>query len=379
MLLCLFAQCAGPSPGDGGVVRFATLNVALNRRHAGDLCRELAMPGQSQASAIAEIIQRLRPDVVLLNEFDWDAAGAGLAGFERNYLAVSQNGAPAVSYPYRFTAPVNTGMPSGFDLDNDGRTDGPGDAFGFGHWPGQYGMVLLSRFPIVEDEVRTFRDFRWQDMPAARIPDGYYTDDERAALRLSSKSHWDLPLRIGTGVVHVLASHPTPPVFDGVEDRNGRRNHDEIRLFADYIDAARSGYVYDDRGRRGGLVEGASFVIAGDLNADPVDGDGTAAAIAQLLDHRSVRRVDPKGVGGSQRPGQRGDPATRTAHWPSGDLRVDYVLPSRDLLIADSGVFWPAADEPLGRLVGGSPPTSSDHRLVWVDVRSVRFPGGARE
>ena len=34
---------------------------------------------------------------------------------------------------------------------------------------------------------------------------------------------------------HLLASHPTPPVFDGDEDRNGKRNHDEVRLIADYI------------------------------------------------------------------------------------------------------------------------------------------------
>jgi hypothetical protein len=48
---------------------------------------------------------------------------------------------------------------------------------------------------------------------------------------------------------------------------------------------------------------------------------------------------------------------------------VDYVLPSRDLLIVDAGVFWPASTDPLHRLIGGFPFASSDHRLVWVDVR----------
>ena len=53
--------------------------------------------------------------------------------------------------------------------------------------------------------------------------------------RLSSKSHWDVPIRIGRETVHFLVSHPTPPVFDGPEDRNGTRNHDEIRFWADYV------------------------------------------------------------------------------------------------------------------------------------------------
>ena len=40
-------------------------------------------------------------------EFDYDPAAADL--FARNFLAVSQNGAPAQRYPYRFVAPSNTG------------------------------------------------------------------------------------------------------------------------------------------------------------------------------------------------------------------------------------------------------------------------------
>ena len=71
-------------------------------------------------------------------------------------------------------------------------------------------------------------------------------------LRLSSKTHVDVPVATSAGTLHILASHPTPPVFDGPEDRNGRRNHDEIRLFADYVDPDRSAYLVDDRGGRAG-------------------------------------------------------------------------------------------------------------------------------
>ena len=99
-------------------------------------------------------------------------------------------------------------------------------------------------------------------MPGALLPDrastpeprDWYSREELRIFRLSSKSHWDVPIRIGGDTVHFLTSHPTPPVFDGPEDRNGRRNHDEIRLFADYITPGRAGYLYDDKGRRGGAL-----------------------------------------------------------------------------------------------------------------------------
>ena len=60
-------------------VRFATFNASLNRGAAGDLAAELAAPGSPQPATIAEIIQRTRPDVLLINEFDFDEAHASLA------------------------------------------------------------------------------------------------------------------------------------------------------------------------------------------------------------------------------------------------------------------------------------------------------------
>ena len=46
-----------------------------------------------------------------------------------------------------------------------------------------------------------------------------------------------------------------------------------------------------------------------------------------------------------------------------------YVLPSRQLKIDASAVFWPVQSDPLYRLTGTYPFPSSDHRLVWVDVK----------
>ena len=131
------------------------------------------------------------------------------------------------------------------DLDRNGKVAGGNDAFGFGLHPGQYGMLVLSRFPIDAGSVRTFQMLAWKDLPGAASPvdpatgAAWYPPEVWAQLRLSSKSHWDVPVRTPLGTIHFLVHHPTPPVFDGPEDRNGQRNRDEIRLWAEYISERR--------------------------------------------------------------------------------------------------------------------------------------------
>lgn len=383
----------GHGHGPRADVRFSTFNASLNRASAGALVSDLSTPGNAQAAAVAETIQRTDPDVLLVNEFDYVEGGEAAELFRDNYLEVGHNGAAPVDYPYYYVAPVNTGVPSGLDLDNSGTVGGGNDAFGFGDFPGQYGMVVYSKFPIATDDVRTFQDFLWKDMPGARLPDDpatpqaadWYSPEELAAVRLSSKSHWDVPIRIGRSTVHFLVSHPTPPVFDGPEDRNGLRNSDEIRLWSDYV-RDRADYLYDDEGRHGGLPRGSTFVIAGDQNSDPLDGDSVAGSAQQLLDNPAINtRVTPTSDGAveaSERDGgvnltHLGDPRFDTADFaePPGNIRADYVLPDRATRITGAGVFWPESTDPLFRLVGTYPFPASDHRLVWIDVRSSRSHG----
>ncbi len=377
----------------GEIVRFAQFNASMNRFNFGDLRSDLESGTNAQAQVIAEIVQRVDPDVLLINEFDYDPTGPSLPDlFVNNYLNVPQNvsgqGPTApVDYPFTFWAPSNTGIDSGFDLNNNGVFGEPDDALGFGFFPGQFGMAVFSKYEIAFDQVRTFQNFLWQDMPGARLPvdpttgDPWYSDEELDVLPLSSKSHWDIPVRIGDDLVHFLTSHPTPPVFDGPEDRNGQRNADEIRFWADYISGET--YMCDDEGVCGGLADSASFVIAGDQNADPVDGDAVPGAIDQLLDDPLINTSEtPSSEGGPDAAARQGldndnhvgDPAFDTADFGEmpfgpGNLRVDYVLPSVDLPIVGSGIFWPTAADPLFEpLVGDFPFPGSDHRLVFVDV-----------
>ena len=52
-----------------------------------------------------------------------------------------------------------------------------------------------------------------------------------------------------------------------------------------------------------------------------------------------------------------------------GNLRVDYVLPSSNLRVQDSQVFWPAPGQPGAELTGSYPFPTSDNRPVWADLR----------
>jgi Endonuclease/Exonuclease/phosphatase family len=393
----------------GKTIRFATFNASVNRNAEGQLTDELSNGEDPQLRNVAEIIQRARPDVLLVNEFDFVPNGLAARSFQRNYLSVPQNGARPIEFRYRFVAPSNTGIASGKDFDNNGQVvtePGSGlygnDAFGFGEFPGKFGLAVFSRLPIDAKRARTFQLFRWKDMPGALLPDDpatsapadWYSPDELDVFRLSSKSHWDLPIEVGRGErVHFLVSHPTPPVFDGPEDRNGTRNHNEIRFWADYVTPGAGRYIYDDRGRRGGLGPREHFVIAGDQNADPFDGDSTEDAILQLLDHPRINTsMTPTSPGGPEQSllqgganaSHAGNPAFDTADFADttpGNLRADYVLPDRDTRIVGSFVFWPLSSDPLFRLVGLFDPAllpdgngfpSSDHRLVAVDVKLSR-------
>lgn len=356
--------------------RFATFNVRELSSAKLNQLDERGKGANKQLRSAAEVVQRVRPDILLINEIDFDAAHRkNAAHFSQRYLEVSQSGLASIHYPHIFFEPVNTGLRTDLDLDKDGKTGGPADAIGYGRYPGQYGMALFSKFPIDRKQARTFQKLLWKHVPGNLIPDGregrpiLYSADDLKILRLSSKSHWVVPIKIRNVTLQVLCSHPTPPVFDGPEDRNGRRTFDEIRLLADLVrGGSGTDYLVDDQGRRGPLKPGALFVILGDLNAEPVKDPAPygRTAVSQILDLECVQDPLPRSAGAAsgKTPGPPRYPERRTSNFG----RIDYVLPSVGLDILDAGVFWPKPSQSLSALVTGDR-AASDHRLVWVDVR----------
>ena len=379
---CNMADSTSSAPSK---LRIATFNVSMEALNylPAEKTNSMTVSGNELALAlkenrqqiknIAEIIQRVNPDIILLNEFDRnDDTHRSLQAFIKNYLNKSQNGHEGVDYPYFYQGPVNTGVPTKYDLNNDNKAGTlPSDAYGFGHFPGHFAMALLSKYPINEEKIRTFQLFKWQDMPNALVPvdpktnQPWYSEQAWNNFRLSSKSHWDIPVTINNNTLHVLASHPTPPVFDGPEDRNGKRNFDELRFWIDYLTPSASGYIYDDNNQYGGLAKDQAFVILGDLNADAIDGNAIKSGIRRLTNHPRVIDPKPESDGGKYHKIDNPNAKHHTAFW---GMRADYVLPAKaQMNVLDSGIFWPKADAAEFRLIKDRA-ASSDHRLVWVDV-----------
>ncbi|WP_172330000.1 endonuclease/exonuclease/phosphatase family protein [Mangrovicoccus sp. HB161399] len=325
LFLWLWAVSAAADP-----LRVAVYNVELDRDGPGLLLRDI-LRGDPQAQAVAAVVADVSPDILLLTRFDYDLGLMALSAFN-DLLG-------AARYPHLFALRPNTGRATGLDLNLNGRLGEPEDAQSYGEFAGQNGMAVLSRHPV-GPEVRDFTGFLWRDLPEARLPmagdDPFWEPEVLEALRLSTTGHWDLPVGIGGRVLHLLAFHASPPVFDGPEDRNGLRAADELRFWQLHLGGAF------------GPPPGPLTVLLGTANIDPGKGDGRHGTMRALL-------ADPR----LQDPQPRDAEGTETADWPDGPgrMRVDYVLPGAALKVLGAGLAGTPPGEPGSR-----------HKLVWVDL-----------
>ncbi|MFD2741054.1 endonuclease/exonuclease/phosphatase family protein [Sulfitobacter aestuarii] len=309
-------------------LRIASFNSALSREGPGLVLRDILNGQDPQVQAVLAALSEVAPDVIVLQKLDYDLENRALHALA---AALESSGGPA--YPHLFALPGNAGLQSGVDLDGDGRRGGADDAQGYGRFFGQGGMAILSRHPIIEAEVQDHSTLLWRDLPGALLPgtvaEPFPNAEARAIQRLSSKGHWVVPIAPpGQPPLHLLTFHATPPVFDGPQDRNGRRNHDEVIFWQHYLDGAFE------------TPPTERFILLGDANLDPQHGDGRGAAIRALLN--DARLQDP--LAGRE-----------TVTWPeTGPMRVDYLLPSADWRVLDSGRHFA--------------PQASRHALIWVDL-----------
>ncbi|WP_419740658.1 endonuclease/exonuclease/phosphatase family protein [Ruegeria sp.] len=329
-----------PLAAQAETVRVATYNTELSRKGPGLLLRDIQRD-DAQVQAVVDVLVAVQPDILALQGIDWDMDGLALTALADALRAAG------LDYPHHFAAQPNTGIDSGLDLDGDGRTQGPGDSQGWGLFTGHGGLAVLSRYEIEQDETQDFAPLLWSELPGAELPvvNGvpYPSAQAQAVQRLSSTGHWVVLVNTPFGRLNLMTFHATPPVFDGPEDRNGLRNRDEIRFWSLLLD-----------GRLGPVPDGP-FVIAGDANLDPGKSDGRTETIAALLSDPRLQDPQPKTA--------EGDDAT--VNWKAvGELRVDYALPSADLQVVNSGVFWPKPEDPMRETAQ----RASRHRLVWVDI-----------
>ncbi len=278
------------------------------------MLRDILRGGDAQITAALDAITALDADILVLAAVDYDAGNAALAAF---------NDRLPRPYPHIAALRPNSGVPSGHDLDGNGRRDEARDAIGYGTFPGQGGMAVLSRLPLGES--RDFNAFLWRDLPGNLRPEGQPDD-----LPLSTSGHHDTAVTLPDGrALHLMTWHATTPAFDGPEDRNGRRNHDETAFWSHLLASALPF-----------AAPQAPLIVIGQANADPTRGDGRPEAINALLTNPMLQ--DPGGG------------ATVDYGGTIGALRVAYILPSAGVSVLASGHMPPS--------------TASRHWPIWVQL-----------
>lgn len=251
----------------------------------------------------------IRPDIVLLTRFDHDFDGVALGALAGRLAAAG------LDYPYRFAPPQNRGLPSGADLDGNGRLGDPDDAQGYGRFSGDGAMALLSRLPL--GAVRDFSGFLWAGLPGARL--AQVPQAVRGLHRLSTSAHWDVAVELPGQRLHLLAWAATPPLFGA---RNPDRNHDEAAFWLHLLDG------------RLGQPPPTPFVLIGLPNLGPGQGDG--AALRALDAHPALQ------------PPAHGPSATLK----SGPAPLSRIQPSAGLRVIAAGLH----------------PDVAPHRMVWLDL-----------
>ncbi|MDO8985265.1 endonuclease/exonuclease/phosphatase family protein [Cypionkella sp.] len=325
-------------------LRVAIYNIDFWAKGPGLALQSLTRGDNPAQLAAIQVIAKLDANVLLLTGIDYDLHGDTLAALEKR---LTEAGA---SYPYRLPLRPNTGVATGLDLDGNGILGEPRDAMAYGRWAGEGGMAILSRLPIDTENIRDFSGFLWADLPGALMP-----PDTPPGQLLSTTGAYEVPITLPDGkILRLLAYYAGPPIFDGPEDRNGRRNHDESAFWLHLL----AGDLHFKPPE-------PPFVILGQSNLDPADGAGRKQAITALLHHFALQDPRPRGQSTRHDPGQSGDPALDTALYPViGGLRVEIVLPSKDLHITASGVEWPPDSDPTAAILT----TASRHHPLWVDL-----------
>jgi hypothetical protein len=328
-----------PNASISETLRLASYTAALERNAPGLFYRDIIHGKSSQIRAALRLIATIQPDILALQRFDWDAELRAARAFQ----AVLN--AQGCEMPHLVAPRPNTGVASGVDIDGNGQIGRPGDAQSYGTFAGQRGLLLLSRLPFNAQDSQDHSQVLWANVPQTRSPD---PPEIARVQRLAYVAMLQTSINWRQNSISLLTFHASPPVFDGPEDRNGRRNADEITYATALVDQLPK-----------------PLVLLANTNLDPIDGEGHNEVMSQLLAHPKLQDPKPASLGGQAAPntGHRGPARLDTVDWRDprpGNLRVNYILPSRDFALHDGAVHWPANELP--DLQGNS------HRLIWQDV-----------
>jgi hypothetical protein len=376
-------NCTSGAGGGGGAPQTGPLRLRVGHFNIRECSTDkIINPQDEELTAAAEVIARFAPDIVDINELQYDIENLPVAGMPgvpmpavqgafdggaqnaRRLADRVQANNPDAQYNDTLTTLGN----SGFYWQGDTLGESSFVLRGWGEWRGRHNTGVLSRYPILRDQVRIITDFAWEDLPGNSIaamtaatgiavPSGF---------PLFEKSLNIIPIQVEEHVLYLVLLHPVPPAFEAI---NPYRNHDELLGLSLFLQGALPGVEP--------LPADAKYIVMGDLNADPEDGDGSiAGAIEQVIDNPAVVAWFPSGAGFKGQNGQYNtylsgcgyddgsvvtDPSTR---W---QMQLDYILPAPSIgTPLEGAVFWP--DHEQNRPDFDLACRASDHKFLYADI-----------
>jgi len=241
-------------------LRVATIEANLTADAPGKLNENLMGANNQQAGHVADSIAQANADVVVLTNMDADQVAVDT--FRDLYLNNTEDDRSDVDYQYSYLAVGSKGLQSGADLNADGVIGGAPDAWGQGSFEEQGSVVVLSKYPVDEEQVTAVSKLKWQDVANNQLHHTKLDGVLAASMPVMNTGLWDIPIEYRNQRVHVIAAQTEPENQN--QDVAAARQSDELKVIVDYLDG--EDYVHIDEGRQAKGVGDEKFVVAGALN-----------------------------------------------------------------------------------------------------------------
>ncbi len=335
------AAPTGPNDGAGATapqlsetsLRVATMATQLSRAEPGDLYRDLLTRTDTEALRVAEAISVSNPDVMVLTGMDADQDAVNT--FIANYLNSADDDAADVEYAYSYLAVGSSGTQSGADLDGDRIVGGAGDAWGQGAFAEQASTVVLSKYPIDQQDVISVSTLKWSAVTENNLGDSQLGGAVASSIPVMHNGLWDIPIEYRGERVHILAAQTEPA--SSSYDFATARQHDELKVISDYITG--EDYVVADDGSKASGIEDEHLVLTG------------------ALSQRSEFTDDVLQMGK--------DLGREEALNDSGN----FVIPNQGWNVLGQGHVGGAAPQTFQLLPGSTPEAIETSELIWTDVQ----------
>ncbi len=330
MLLVTFFSCAGHSQ----TIKVFHYNIKELDSTKIKKARKLQ---SAQVKYSSEIIERYSPDIISINEIQYDKEEVPTSDFTTRgkNLKVLGKLSKLKKMNYSFHE-ANTGMNSKPGLDGNyilkptsEERKNFADAVNFGMFPGQYSTGGIFKYPIKSEKI--IKGLKWRDFNP-NINLSKYRDANGNKLprdmELFDKNFSDITLDVNGKELHVILLHTVPAFgFGNKLTPNFERNHDQLEFLKWYL-TGKSKFSFNIKVKP--LRKNTLFIAMGDWNVDPSSKNPGGKIIKQL---GKLFQYAP----GNNEKTYVGQSFGKSAY----SAQLDYILVSNKIRVLKSGVHYP--------------------------------------